>query len=176
MHVKFPSMKPQPTFDGAISQLNLQVKKQAIFLVQGLTGSPDGISQLSSRRDTLIPALLRLVADSEQISRPALVSLVNLAQEPTVQKKLLDLNAASRCMDYLKDSISKGNEDLLVMLLANITAEEEGARALLQLGKGAMEGLNMYVLERDGEEQNQKNIYTHGSENLKPQRMSAALF
>ena len=32
---------------------------------------------------------------------------------------------------------------LQVMLLANLTSLEEGAAALLQLGKGALEGLNL---------------------------------
>jgi len=46
-------------------------------------------------------------------------------------------------MDYLRDETSSGNEDLLVMLLANLTADENGAAALLQVGKGPLEGLNL---------------------------------
>ena len=87
--------------------------------------------------------LLRLVGADAAVARAALVSLVNLSQEPTMQLKLLELNAPARCMDYLREKTSSGSEDLLVMLLANLTADEAGAGALLQLGKGQLEGLNL---------------------------------
>lgn len=65
-----------------------------------------------------------------------------LLQEPPVQQKLLSLNAPARCMDYLRER-SCLHPDLLIMLLANLTAAEEGAAALLQQGKGDMAGVNM---------------------------------
>ena len=114
--------------------------------MQGLTGSPEGISQLASCHDRLLPTLFRLVGGPASVSRPALISLVNLSQEPSVQRKLLNLNAPARCMDYLKEHTCPGQEDLLVMLLANLTAAEEGAAALMQLGKGPLEGLNLAIL------------------------------
>ena len=124
-----------------------QIKQHAAELVQGLTGSPEGISQLASRADRLVPALFRLVGSGiEASSRPALTSLVNLSQEPHVQQKLLDLNGTARCMDYLKEKACPGQEGLLVMLMANLTASEQGAEALLQLGKPGVEGLNMAIL------------------------------
>lgn len=45
-------------------------------------------------------------------------------------------------MDYIREK-SCAHPGLLIMLLANLTAAEEGAAALLQLGKGPLEGLNV---------------------------------
>lgn len=123
-----------------------QIKQQAVELVQGLTGSPEGIAQLASCTDALLPPLFRLVGSSGGAARPAAAALVNLSQEPSAQRKLLDLNAPARCMDYLKEGACPGQEDLLVMLLANLTAAEDGAAALLQLGRPGLEGLNLAIL------------------------------
>ncbi|KAH7616908.1 putative Protein HGH1-like protein [Nannochloris sp. 'desiccata'] len=134
---------------GFLSEIRLDVKQHAVELVQGLTGSPEGIAQLATRTDALLPPLFRLVGAAQPaISRPALSSLVNLSQEPAAQKKLLELNAPARCMDYLKENTCRGQEDLLIMLLANLTAAEEGAAALMQLGKTGLEGLNLAILLR----------------------------
>lgn len=122
-----------------------QVKLSAAELIQGLTGSPEGLSHLSSRSDALLPALLRLVGAEPAPARAALAALVNLSQEPAAQAALLALNAPARSMDYLRER-SCPHPHLLVMLLANLTAAEEGAAALLQLGKGAVEGLNLALL------------------------------
>lgn len=45
-------------------------------------------------------------------------------------------------MDYLREKTCP-HPGLLIMLLANLTSLEEGAAALLQLGKGPLEGLNV---------------------------------
>ena len=74
------------------------------------------------------------------IERP--LSVPYLVQEPSVQQQLLSLSAPSRCMDYIRERTCPHN-DLLVMLLANLTSLEEGAAELLQLGKGALEGLHL---------------------------------
>jgi len=59
----------------------LQIVQQAAELVEGLTGSPEGLAQLSASADTLLPPLLRLVpARDSDASRAALVALVNLSQ------------------------------------------------------------------------------------------------
>lgn len=54
-------------------------------------------------------------------------------QEPAVQEQLLALNAVGRCMDYVREKSCPGRNDLLVMLLANLTSLEAGAEALLQV-------------------------------------------
>ncbi|KAI3433812.1 hypothetical protein D9Q98_003616 [Chlorella vulgaris] len=122
------------------------IQQHAVDLVQGLTGSPDGIAQLGKLSAKLLPSLFRLVPCPEAVSRPALVALVNLSQEPSVQQQLLGLNALARCMDYLREGSCAGREELLVMLLANLTSLEAGAEALLQMGRGALEGLNAAML------------------------------
>jgi hypothetical protein len=50
-----------------------------------------------------------------------------------VQQELLALNAVARCMDYIREGSCPGRNDLLVMVLANLTAAEAGAEALLQV-------------------------------------------
>jgi hypothetical protein len=50
-----------------------------------------------------------------------------------VQQQLLDLNAVARCMDFIREKSCAGREELLVMLLANLTSLEAGAQALLQV-------------------------------------------
>lgn len=57
-------------------------------------------------------------------------------QDPAVQQRLLELNAVGRCMDYVREKACVGREDLLVMLLANLTALEAGAEELLQVWMG----------------------------------------
>ena len=79
----------------------LQVKLHAVELVQGLTGSPEGIAHLSGRSAKLLPALFRLVGD-EEASRAALVSLVNLSQvrgtpSPGALSNRLSLKPAGCC-------------------------------------------------------------------------------
>lgn len=113
--------------------------------MEGLTGSPEGMSTLSNRADTLLPPLLRLIADTTEASRPALTALVNLAQEPGVQSALLALHAPARAMDYLRENAC-AHPGLLISLLANLTASEEGSEALLQLGQSSVEGLHTATL------------------------------
>ena len=62
-----------------------------------------------------------------------------------MQQGLLGLNAVARCMDYIRERSaagpkqgSSGDDDLLVMLLANLTSLEAGAEALLQARVDAM--------------------------------------
>lgn len=50
-----------------------------------------------------------------------------------MQQELLALNAVARCMDYIREGSCPGRNDLLVMVLANLTAAEAGAEALLQV-------------------------------------------
>jgi 3-polyprenyl-4-hydroxybenzoate decarboxylase len=57
-----------------------QVRKAASELVEGLTGSLQGIEKLLGEADRLLPALLRLLGDDRAISKSALTSLVNLTQ------------------------------------------------------------------------------------------------
>lgn len=130
-----------------LSDPRLQVAQHAVDLVQGLTGSPEGVAQLAAVASSLLPPLLRLVPGAApDASRAALTALVNLSQEPAVQQGLLELNAVGRCMDYVREQACLGREELLVMVLANLTSLEAGAEALLQVGKGQLEGLHVAQL------------------------------
>ncbi len=58
----------------------MQIRLTAVELIQGLSGSPEGIARLSTRSVKLLPALFRLVGDEQATSKAALVSLVNMSQ------------------------------------------------------------------------------------------------
>lgn len=57
-------------------------------------------------------------------------------------QQLLELHVIARAVDYITDGAGQ-NDDLLVMLLANVTTIERGSQQLLQLGQGVREGFNM---------------------------------
>lgn len=75
----------------------------AADIVQGLTGSPEGIDKLKGQMGALLTSLFRLVPDSSDSSQPALTSLVNLSQDPAVARALLQLNVVARVMDYIRE-------------------------------------------------------------------------
>lgn len=56
--------------------------------------------------------------------------------------QLLGLNVVARAVDYVTDGACQ-NDDLLIMLLVNVTTLEKGSEQLLQLGQGIREGFNM---------------------------------
>ena len=53
-------------------------------------------------------------------------------QEAAAAERLRQARAIPRAMDYLRERATQ-HEGLLVMLLTNLTASEEGCRSLLQL-------------------------------------------
>ena len=57
-----------------------QVQRAAVDLVEGLTGSIDGLEQLMTQADVVLRALLRLIAGDAGTSKAALHSLINLSQ------------------------------------------------------------------------------------------------
>ncbi len=57
-------------------------------------------------------------------------------------EQMLDLQVVARAVDYITDGASQ-HDDLLIMLLANVTTIEKGSEQLLQLGQGVREGFNM---------------------------------
>ena len=59
-----------------------------------------------------------------------------------MMEQLLDLQVVARTVDYITDGASP-HDDVLVMLLANLTTMEQGSQQLLQLGQGIREGFNM---------------------------------
>lgn len=77
----------------------LQIAQHAAELVQGLTGSPEGVARLAGAASTLLPPLLRLVPGPSATSRAALVALVNLSQAGWAQGAacLGKANPSSKC-------------------------------------------------------------------------------
>lgn len=147
-HAEQPSIAQQD-IDDLVDFLNhdeIKIQLHALKLILGLTVEQQIIQKLADKRDVLIPALWQYVAKDKTLSKTALTSLVNMSQEPRVLETLLDMNVCNRCMDYLRERVCPGNEQLLVMLLANITSEERGAEQLLQVGQGAKEGLHLAFL------------------------------
>jgi hypothetical protein len=80
-----------------------QVKQGALDIVQGLTGSPDGIDKLKTHIAKLLGNLLRLANDSTETSKPALTCLVNLSQDIDMSRKLLEVKIVPRVMDYIRE-------------------------------------------------------------------------
>lgn len=111
----------------------LQLRKGAVDIVQGLSGSDDGLRQLLSVSDKILKPLLKLLVASPEVSKPAAAALVNLSQDPRFSENVVRENGVSRAMQALVEKEGK-HSDLLVMLLANLTQTEEGAKSLLQVG------------------------------------------
>lgn len=67
------------------------LKKAAVEIVQGLSGTDDGVRRLSSHASALLPPLLALLSESEEISKPAAEALVNLSQDVAVVDHLIQV-------------------------------------------------------------------------------------
>ncbi|KAK1376482.1 DUF383 domain-containing protein [Heracleum sosnowskyi] len=123
------------------------VKKAAVDIVQGLTGSEDGLQALGSYSDTVLPPLSRLLGEKKEVSEPAAEALVNLSQNSDVAEKMVHMGMIRIAMEvlYKQDSEIK---KLLVMLLVNLTRLDVGIDALLQTGDDKMHGLYFMKLVR----------------------------
>jgi hypothetical protein len=65
------------------------LKKAAVEIVQGLSGTDEGVRRLSSHASALLPPLLALLSESEEISKPSAEALVNLSQDVAVVDHLI---------------------------------------------------------------------------------------
>lgn len=114
------------------------VRAQAVEIVQGLTGSEDGLAQLASKAEACVPKLLHLLGKPVPESKPAATALVNLTGIPEVATLAVNKGAVERCMEFLRDG-DCAPPDLLMMLLANVTNTEGGVSVFSQEGK-SLEG------------------------------------
>ncbi|KAK9826935.1 hypothetical protein WJX74_000656 [Apatococcus lobatus] len=128
-----------------LASQQLEVRKGAAEIIEGLTGSPEGLQQLNSVSGSLLPALLRRLSDDTAVSQAVLTALVNLSQDERVVTKLVELSVVGRCVDYLKDGSSQ-HLGLLAMLLSNVTLSKPGAASLLQLSNPQLQGYHMAVI------------------------------
>ncbi|CAM9001212.1 unnamed protein product [Rhodiola kirilowii] len=130
-----------------LSSPSPQVKKAAVDIVQGLTGSDEGIKSLASYSGVMLPALSRLVGDKKEFAEPAAEALVNLSQNSNLVTKMVEGGMVKGAMELLYKqgcSITK----LLVMLLVNLTQSEAGIASLLQVEDEKMQGLYVMKLVR----------------------------
>lgn len=132
---------------GFLSSPSPQVKKAAVDIVQGLTGSEEGVRSLANHSKALLPSLLHLVGDKKEFEQPALEALVNLSQETALSGELVEVGMIERAMEIL------GRADicisqLLSMLLVNLTQLDSGVERLLQVGDEKLQGLYLAKLVR----------------------------
>ncbi|KAK0573621.1 hypothetical protein LWI29_011044 [Acer saccharum] len=123
------------------------VKKAAVDIVRGLTGSEDGLQSLSSYAGIALPSLSRLLSENKEVSEPAAEALVNLSQNSELATKMVEMGMIKTVMDLLYKPDS-GITQLLVMLLVNLTQLDEGISSLLQTGDEQMKGLYLMKLVR----------------------------
>ncbi|MQL78949.1 hypothetical protein Taro_011396 [Colocasia esculenta] len=138
---------------GFLSSPSPPVRKAAVDIVSGLTGSEEGLRSLAARADLALPALCRLLGNSaagEGVAGPAAEALVNLSQNAGVCEKLVSHGAVRTAVEvlYKQPQDGGGIHRLLVMLLVNLTQVDSGVNALLQVGDEKMEGLYVSKLVR----------------------------
>ncbi|KAL4197787.1 hypothetical protein AMTRI_Chr04g190010 [Amborella trichopoda] len=133
---------------GFLTSPSPQVKKAAIDIVRGLTGSKDGLSTLSHHSDTLLGSLSKLLGEKKQeISEPAAEALVNLSQNSELAEKMVSIGMVNKAMEILSKH-DLGITRLSVMLLVNLTQLATGIISLLQTGDEKVKGLNVMKLVR----------------------------
>ena len=108
------------------------MRARAAGVIQGLTGSNDGISTLIERKSRLIPALLHLLGGTEIEATPAVTALVNLTGSSEVATLAVHNGVVERAMDCLREGCQI---ELHLMLLVNITNTEGGLSIFCQEGK-----------------------------------------
>lgn len=123
------------------------LKKAAVEIVQGLSGTDEGVQRLATHAKELLPPLLLLLGEAEEISKPAAEALVNLSQDVAVVDRLIDVGAVERAMELIGKPGSKVNK-LMVMLLVNISSVDKGVSRLLQEEDAKLAGLNVAKLVR----------------------------
>ncbi|XP_022733735.1 protein HGH1 homolog isoform X1 [Durio zibethinus] len=123
------------------------VKKAAVDIVRGLTGSEDGLHSLSNYASTVLPSLSRLLSEEKEVSEPAAEALVNLSQNAELAAKMVEMGMIKVAMDLLYKPGSSIMR-LLVMLLVNLTQLDDGISSLLQIGDEKMQGLYIMKLVR----------------------------
>ncbi|GAV67477.1 DUF383 domain-containing protein/DUF384 domain-containing protein [Cephalotus follicularis] len=132
---------------GFLSSSSPAVKKAAVDIVRGLTGSEDGLWSLSNYSKIVLPSLAHLLSEKKEVSEPAAEALINLSQSSDLAAKMIKMGVINTVMDLLYKpncSITR----LLVMLLVNLSQLDDGIASLLQIGDEMMQGLYVMKLVR----------------------------
>ncbi|XP_050277069.1 uncharacterized protein LOC126718770 isoform X6 [Quercus robur] len=132
---------------GFLSSPSPQITKAAVDIVQGLTGSEDGLKSLAHYANIVLPSLSRLLAGPKEVSEPAAEALVNLSQDTDLARKMVEMGMVKIAMEILYKPES-GISKLLVMLLVNLTQLDAGIASLLQTEDEKMNGLYVMKLVR----------------------------
>eukprot|EP00892_Ulva_mutabilis_P000448 jgi/Ulvmu1/10403/UM061_0087.1 len=123
---------------------NAEVAREALQIVEGLSGSPDGIAPLRAVAPELVSNLL-LCLPRPQLSRLAATALVNLSQDDRICMELVKAKACSRIITYVVEG-KTSDHDVALMILSNLTRGPEGIAQALQEGQGAIEQTGMRSL------------------------------
>lgn len=108
-----------------------QVTREALEIVEGLSGSPEGIAPLRAVAPALVSNLL-LCMPRPQLSRLAGTALVNLSQDDRICKELVHAKACSRIITYVVEG-KTSDHDIAMMVLSNLTREQAGVAQALQV-------------------------------------------
>ena len=109
----------------------VQLTAQALEIVEGLSGTPEGLASLRPVAATLYKNLLAC-AKRVQLSRSALTAVVNATQDAPIAHTFVEAGACTRLADYLREGTC-GHPDLIIMALSNLTQTDKGAAKLLQV-------------------------------------------
>lgn len=123
------------------------VKRAAVDIVRGLTGSEDGMQPLTKYSNVLLTKLSQLLGDPKEVSEPAAESLINLSQNSDLAGQMISTGMIKTAMDLLYKPDSAITH-LLVMLLVNLTQLDAGIASLLQIEDEKMHGLYVMKLVR----------------------------
>jgi len=120
------------------------VRAGAASALAGLTGSPDGLALLGAS-EAALAALCACVGAEAPVGEPAVKALINLsAYGPSRAAVAARAPLAAALMEAARDARC-GYARACVALLANVSASDAGAAAVLQRG-GAREGLHLRAL------------------------------
>jgi len=107
------------------------VRKEAVALVEGLSGSDAGCATLGQVAPTLLPALLGMLWGHGPEARAAATALANLSRHPDLVPVLLSKGAVGHAISGVKHPVC-GHKSVLLALLANVSALG-GAPAAVEL-------------------------------------------
>lgn len=139
------------------------LKRAAVDIVRGLTGSVDGMQSLAEYSKVVLAKLSDLLGDPKEVSEPAAESLVNLSQNFDLAEQMISTGMVKKAMDLLYKP-EYAVRHLLVMLLVNLTQLDAGIASLLQVEDEKMQGLYVLKLVRSfcrSPDENQGDPFEH---------------
>lgn len=139
------------------------LKRAAVDIVRGLTGSVDGMQSLAEYSKVVLAKLSDLLGDPKEVSEPAAESLVNLSQNFDLAEQMISTGMVKKAMDLLYKP-EYAVRHLLVMLLVNLTQLDAGIASLLQVEDEKMQGLYVMKLVRSfcrSPDENQGDPFEH---------------